>query len=121
MQVRMKEEILSHGNEADLGTERFGIGSAGGQGLGRGSEQDAVDDIFVLVSHYGDRFGEGEDDMKIRSRETFRLPLPLQQTPNRLPPTAPWLAAASTDSPARSRTRRGFVYPRSTKLRIQQS
>jgi hypothetical protein len=125
MQVGMKEEILSptveHGKEADLGTEMFGIGSDGGQGLGRGSEQDAVDDIFVLVSHGGDRFGEGEDDMKIRSRENFRLPLPLQQTANRLPPTAPWLAAASTDSPARSRTRRGFVYPRSTKLRIQQS
>jgi len=77
MQVGMKEKILSptveHGKEADLGAEMFGIGSDGGQGLGRGSEQDAVDDIFVLVSHGGDRFGEGEDDMKIRSRENFRF------------------------------------------------
>ena len=77
MQVGMKEEILSptveHGKEADLGTEMFGIGSDGGQGLGRGSEQNAVDDIFVLVSNGGDRFGEGEDDMEIRSRENFRF------------------------------------------------
>ena len=78
MQVGMKEEILSptveHGKEADLGTEMFGIGSDGGQGLGRGAEQNAVDEIFVLVSHGGDRFGEGEDDMKIRSWENFRFP-----------------------------------------------
>jgi hypothetical protein len=37
---------VEHGKEADLGTEIFGIGSDGGQGLGRGSEQDAVDNIF---------------------------------------------------------------------------
>ena len=77
MQVGMKEEILSptveHGEEADLGTEMFGIGSDGGQGLGRGSEQDAVDDIFVLVSHGGDLFGEGEDDMKIVESGEFPL------------------------------------------------
>src|SRR3989442_5046924 len=29
--------------------------------------------IFVLVSNGGDRFGEGEDDMEIRSRENFRF------------------------------------------------
>ena len=74
----MKEEILSptveHGEEADLGAEMFGIGSDGRQGLGRGSEQNAVDEIFVLVSNSGDRFGEGEDEMKIRGRENFRFP-----------------------------------------------
>ena len=43
------------------------------QSLGRGSEQNTVDEIFVLVSNGGDRFGEGEDDMKIRSRENFRF------------------------------------------------
>jgi hypothetical protein len=78
MQVGMKEEILSptveHGEEADLGAEMFGIGSDGRQGLGRGSEQNAVDEIFVLVSNSGDRFGEGEDDVKIRGGENFRFP-----------------------------------------------
>jgi hypothetical protein len=65
---------VEHGEEADLGAEIFGIGSDGRQGLGRGSEQNAVDEIFVLVSNSGDRFGEGEDDMKIRGRENFRFP-----------------------------------------------
>ena len=75
MQVGMKHQVLSptmeHGKEADLGAEMFGIGRDGGQGLGCGSEQDAVDDIFVLVSHDGDRFGESENDMKIGSRENL--------------------------------------------------
>ena len=78
MQVGVKEEILSptveHGEEADLGAQMFGIGSDGGEGLGRGAEQNAVDEIFVLVSNRGDRFRQGEDDMKIRSRENFRFP-----------------------------------------------
>ena len=78
MQVGMKEEILSptveHGEEADLGAQMLGIGSDGRQGLGCGSEQNAVDEIFVLVCNGGDRFGEGEDDMKIRGRENFRFP-----------------------------------------------
>src|SRR6266404_848246 len=79
MQVGMKEEILSptveHGEEADLGAEMLGIGSDGGQGLGCGSEQNAVDESFVLVSNGGDRFGQREDEMKIRGRENFRFPL----------------------------------------------
>jgi hypothetical protein len=77
MQVGVKEEILSptveHGEEADFGAEMIGIGSDGRQGFGGGSEQDAVDNIFVLVSNGGDRFREAEDDMEIRSRENFRF------------------------------------------------
>ena len=61
MQVGMKEQILSptveHSEEADLGAQMLGIGSDGGQGLGRGSEQNAVDEIFVLVSNGGDCSG----------------------------------------------------------------
>ena len=71
----MKKQVLSptveHGEEADLGAEMFGIGSDGGQGFGRGSEENAVDEIFVLVSDGGDLFGDGEDDMKIVRRENF--------------------------------------------------
>ena len=71
----MEEQILSpavqYSEEADLGTQMLGIGSDGGQGLGRGSEQHAVDEIFVLVSNGGDLFGKGEDDMKIVRREYF--------------------------------------------------
>ena len=74
----MKEQILppgmQYGEKADLGPQTFGIGSDGGQGLGRGSEQNAVDEIFVLVSNGGDLFGEREDDMKIVGRENLRFP-----------------------------------------------
>src|SRR5271167_5126977 len=78
MQVGMKEQILSptvqYREETDLGAQMLGIGSNGGQGLGRGSEQNAVDEIFVLVSHSRDWFGEREDDVKIVRLEYFRFP-----------------------------------------------
>ena len=75
MQMRMEKQALSptvkYGEKADLGAQMFGIGSDGGQGLGRGSEQNAVDEIFVLVSDGSDLFGNGEDDMEIVCRENF--------------------------------------------------
>ena len=78
MQVGMKEQILSptvqYREEADLGAQMLGIGRDGGQGLGRGSEQNAVDEIFVLVSNSRDLFGEREDDVKIVRLEDFRFP-----------------------------------------------
>src|SRR5260370_6901648 len=49
----------------------WGIGSDGGQGLGSGSEENAVDEILVLVSDGSDRFGNREDDMKIVRLENF--------------------------------------------------
>src|SRR5271169_2493012 len=79
MQVGMKKQILSptvqYREETDLGAQIFGIGSDGGQGLGRGSEQNAVDEIFVLVCNGGDLFGEREDDVKIVGLEDFRFPI----------------------------------------------
>jgi hypothetical protein len=42
MEMRMKKQVLSptvrYGEKADLGAQMLGIGSDGGQGLGRGSE-----------------------------------------------------------------------------------
>src|SRR6266852_1826595 len=74
----MMEKILppgvQDGEESDLCPQTFGIGSDGGQGFGRGSEQNAVDEIFVLVSNGRDLFGEREDDMKIRRLKNFRFP-----------------------------------------------
>src|SRR5437016_7200489 len=49
----------------------LGIGSDGGQGLGHSPKQNAVDDLFVVVSNGSDLFGYGEDDMKIVCRENF--------------------------------------------------
>src|SRR6266852_2454167 len=75
----MMEKILppgvQDGEESDLCPQTFGIGSDGGQGFGRGSEQNAVDEIFVLVSNGRDLFGEREDDMKIWGLQNFRFPL----------------------------------------------
>src|SRR6266550_3789845 len=49
----------------------FGISRDGGQALGGGSKQDAVNDLFVLVSDRSDLIGNGEHDMKIVGRENF--------------------------------------------------
>jgi hypothetical protein len=53
--------------------DRWTVGMPVRQHDSSDSIQDAVDNIFVLVSNGGDRFGEGEDDMEIRSRENFRF------------------------------------------------
>src|ERR1700687_2865238 len=74
----MMEQILSpgvqDGEKADLCPQTFGLGSAGVTGRGRGSEQNAVDEIFVLVSNSRDLFGEREEDMKIVRLENLRFP-----------------------------------------------
>ena len=66
---------VQYGEKADLGTQMLGIGSDGGQGLGRGAEQHAVEEIFVLISDGSDRFGNGEDDMKRNFGGSFFNPL----------------------------------------------
>src|SRR5229473_2933365 len=75
MEMRMEKQVLpptvKYSEKADLGAQMLGIGSDGGQGLGRGSEENAVEEIFVLVSDGSDRFGNREDDMKIVRRENF--------------------------------------------------
>src|SRR5229473_1095404 len=75
MEMRMKKQVLSptvkYSEKADLGAQMLGIGSDGGQGLGRGAEENAVDEIFVLVSDGSNLFGNREDDMKIMSLENF--------------------------------------------------
>src|SRR5580700_12138134 len=75
MEMRMEKQALSptvkYSEKADLGPQMLGIGSDRGQGLGSGSEQNAVDEIFVLISNGSDLFGNGEDDMKIVRLENF--------------------------------------------------
>ena len=65
---------VQDGEESDLCPQTFGIGSDGGQGFGRGSEQNAVDEIFVLASNGRDLFGKREDHMKIMRLEYLRFP-----------------------------------------------
>src|SRR5260370_16646775 len=97
MQMRREKRVRSptvqYGEKADLGAEMLGIGSDGGQGLGGGAEEHAVEEIFVLVSDGSDRFGNGEDDMKIVRRENFGRsffdPLRTSQGLTSLPITTP--------------------------------
>jgi len=71
----MKKQVLSptvkDSEKADFGAQMLGIGSDGGQGLGGGSEEHVVDEIFVLVSDGSNLFGNREDDMKIVCVENF--------------------------------------------------
>jgi hypothetical protein len=62
---------MEYGKEADFSSQMFGIGSDGGQGFGRGTKQNVVDDLFVLVCDGSDLFGDGEDHMKIVREEDF--------------------------------------------------
>ena len=75
MEMWMKQQVLpptmEYDEEADLSSQMFGIGSNGGQGLGRGTKQNTVDNLFILVSDGSDLFGDGEDDMEIVCRENF--------------------------------------------------
>src|SRR5437660_9902908 len=75
VKVGMKKQVLSptmeYGKEADFSSQMFGIGSDSGQGLGHGSKQNVVDDLFVLISDGSDLFGDGEDHMEIVCGEDF--------------------------------------------------
>src|SRR5260370_17591272 len=75
MQMRMEKQVLSptvkYGEKTDLGAQMLGIGSDGRQGLGSGSGEYAVDEVFVLVSTGTDLFGNREDDLKKERREDF--------------------------------------------------
>ena len=55
----------------DLGAEMFGIGADGADRLGRGLEEDIVDDRLVLQGDRCERGGYGEDEMKIRDWQKF--------------------------------------------------
>ena len=75
MQMGMMEQHLSpgvkHGKEAELGAEVLGVGRDGAQGLGRGAEQDAVDDWLVLAGDVGDLFRHGKDHVEIGRGQQF--------------------------------------------------
>jgi hypothetical protein len=75
MEMGMKRQVLAptmeYSEKADFSSQMFGIGSDGAQGIGHGTKQDVVDDLFVLVSDGSDLFGDGEDDMEIVCRENF--------------------------------------------------
>src|ERR1700732_1658679 len=75
MQMGMMEQVLppavEHSEKADLCAQMFGIGRDRGQGLGGGTKQNAVDQVFILVSDGRDWFRDREDDMEIMRLENL--------------------------------------------------
>lgn len=69
------EQVLAprvqHGEEADLGAQVLGVGSDGAQGLGGGTEEQAVDERLVLIGDGGNVAGQREDDVNVLCVEKF--------------------------------------------------
>ena len=69
MQVWVVNQLLApgveDGEEAELGTEVFGIGSDGAERGGHGLKQQAVDDGLVLQGQPGDGLRQSEDHVEI--------------------------------------------------------
>ena len=69
MQVRVKLQVrpprVEDSEESDLGSEMLWIRRDGSQCLGSDTEEDAKDQIFILVSDGGDRLWHSKDDVKI--------------------------------------------------------
>ena len=70
---------VQHGSDADARAEVFWVGGDRGQRLGRGLEQDVVDDGLVLVGDSTDRRRQGEHHVIVRHGQQlgFALGQPL--------------------------------------------
>jgi hypothetical protein len=77
MDMRMMGQRRTPGMEnrgdADAGAEVLWVGGDGGQGLGRGLEQEIVDDGLVLVGDIGNGRRQCEHDMIVRHRQQIGL------------------------------------------------
>jgi len=71
MGIQVLSPPVEYGKEADRSSQMLRIGSDGGQGLVCGSKQNAVNEIFILLSDGSDLFRDREDDMKIVRLENF--------------------------------------------------
>src|SRR6266852_9679100 len=75
MEVRMMHQCRSptmeNGEEAELGTEMFGISGNGTELVVHRLEEDYVDHPFVLVRDGGDFLRDGEHDVEILDRQQF--------------------------------------------------
>src|SRR5437764_180067 len=79
MQVRVKLEALSptvkDGEETDLRSEMLRIRRDGSQRLCCNAEEDAQNQLFVLVGDGGDLLRHGKDNVKIADLQEFGLPV----------------------------------------------
>ena len=86
MQVDVKGEVLAPGvkdrDHARLGTEVLRVASEGEQGLGRGPEQEIVDQVWMAKRDGIQQVRQGEDDVEVVDREKL-----LEAS---LEPSLPW-------------------------------
>src|ERR1019366_2109115 len=77
MDMRMMGErrtpAMENRGDADAGAEVLGVGRDRGQGLGRGLEQQIVDDGLVLVGNVGDGCRQREDEVIVWHRQQIGL------------------------------------------------
>ena len=77
VQMRVMNQLLApgveDGEEADLGTQVFGISSDRAESSGRGLEQQVVNHYLVLQGQAGDGLGQGKDDVKIDDGQELLL------------------------------------------------
>jgi hypothetical protein len=62
---------MQDGEEADLGSEVFGIGADGLQRFGGGVEEDVINYPLVLVGDGSNLIGHRKDDMEVRAVKQF--------------------------------------------------
>lgn len=72
MEMRMEQQVLTptvqHGQETDVCAEMLGVGGDLEQGLGRGVEQQVVEDLLVDQGQLREMMRHREDDVDIRDR-----------------------------------------------------
>ena len=73
MMIEVLPPSVQHGDKADLGTEMLPIGCDGGQGLGCGPEQKAVDLGFVVIGDGADLGRQREHDVEVGNRQQLSL------------------------------------------------
>jgi hypothetical protein len=60
---------MKYGEEANLGTQMFGVGGNGAQGFGRGLEEDVINHLLGPVSDRGNLVRHREDDVVVLAVE----------------------------------------------------
>jgi hypothetical protein len=71
--VSVWPQVWSRAMKTDLGTEVTRVASDGVKRCGCTAEQNVIDNTLVLQGNRGDRFGHGEDDVKVGHREQIGL------------------------------------------------
>ena len=70
-----RSPCVEHGGDADPCPQVLGIGGDRQHRLGRGAEEQVIDDSLVVVGDVGDLGRQGEDDVEVSDRQQVGLAL----------------------------------------------